>query len=61
MRELAPIAAGRTRGGFGLGERSTWSDLLGRQTTPLPLPNRDNLLEAATADTYLAIERRTVI
>lgn len=58
---LARRAVERTRGGFKIGERSTWSDLLDGQTIPFRLTTPNNLLEAATADTYLAIERRTVI
>lgn len=58
LRELASDAEERTRVGFERGARSTWNDLLDQQTR-FRLAAPVGFLEAATADTYLALEVQT--
>jgi hypothetical protein len=57
---LRPQLRDTTRQGFERGRHGSWSQLLDQQ----PLINTDSapdLLESATADTYLAIERPSII
>lgn len=57
---LTPDAASRTRAGFSRGQQQSWDELIGERTrSRLTAPA--GFLEAATADTYLALDVRTAV
>jgi hypothetical protein len=57
-RRHTRTTADRTRGAFVSGQQQTWETLLG-QITPTRFTRPDGFLEAATTDTYLALQIQT--
>lgn len=58
LEEVRPQLRPRLRQAYERGDRSEWSDLLGRSQEPeLDVDRDDDLLEAATPETYLAVSR----
>jgi hypothetical protein len=58
QRQERRVLAGRVRSGFDRGARARWEDLIDTRPDILGGPP-PGYLEAATADTYLAVHRRT--